>query len=73
MFRGGTVSEAVREIIERIERLPADDRFLLEEHLARNAEAEWQRAAEVARLLARNKGIDQAAIDGAVKKVRYHP
>ena len=67
------VSEAVQEILERIHRLPAEDRLLLEEHLARDAEAEWQREAEAARRLARQKGIDQAAIDRAVEKVRYHP
>ena len=67
------MSEAVHDIIERIERLPAADRLLLEEHLAQQAEAEWQREAEEARRLAREKGIDQAAIDRAVETVRHGP
>ena len=65
------MSEAVHEILDRIQRLPADDRVLLEDCLARQAEAEWQREAEEARLPAREKGIDQAAIDRALAKVRY--
>jgi hypothetical protein len=65
------VSEAVHDILERIQRLPAEDRLLLEECLAEQAEAEWQREAEEARRLARQKGIDQAAIDRAVEKVRH--
>jgi len=65
------VSEAVHEILDRIQRLPTDDRLLLEDCLAQQAEAEWQREAEEARRLASEKGIDQAAIDRAVAKVRY--
>ena len=67
------MSEAVHEILDLIQQLPAEDRLLLEEHLAQQAEAEWQREAEEARKLARVKGIDQAAIDRAVEKVRYRP
>lgn len=65
------MSEAVQEILERIQHLPAAERLELEDLLAEQAEAEWQRAAEEARRLARQKGIDQAAIDRAVAKVRY--
>jgi hypothetical protein len=65
------VSEAVREILERIQHLPATDRLELQDVLAQQAEGEWQREAEEARRLARQKGIDQAAIDRAVEKVRY--
>lgn len=65
------MSEAVHEILERIERLPVEDRLLLEDYLAQQAEAEWRREAEEARKLARQKGIDQAAIDAAVEKLRY--
>jgi hypothetical protein len=72
-FRGVAVSEALQEILERIERLPAEDRLILEVHLARHAEAEWHLEAEAARRLARQRGIDQAAIDRAVEKVRYQP
>jgi hypothetical protein len=68
-----SVSEAVQEILDRIQRLPMADRLLLEEQLARHAEAEWQREAELARRVARQNGIDRAAIDRAVEQVRYHP
>ena len=64
------VSEAVHEILDRIQRLPADDRRALEECLAQQVEAEWRREVEQARRLAQVKGIDQAAIDRAVEKVR---
>jgi hypothetical protein len=65
------VSEAVHEILDRIQRLPAEERLVLEEYLAQQAEAEWQGEAGEARRLARQKGIDQLAIDRAVEKVRY--
>jgi hypothetical protein len=65
------LSDAVHDILERIQRLPAEDRLLLEKHLAEQAEAEWQGEALEARRLARQKGIDQAAIDRAVEKVRH--
>jgi len=65
------MSEAVLDILHRIEQLPEEDRLLLEEHLALAAEAEWRREAEEARKVARAKGIDQAAIDRAVEEARY--
>jgi hypothetical protein len=65
------MSEAVQEILQSIQLLPAQDRLELEQQLAQLAEAEWQRESEEARRLARQKGIDQAAIDRAVEKVRY--
>ena len=40
-------------------------------NLALIAQAEWKRAAEEARVLAKQKGIDQAAIDRTVEKIRY--
>jgi hypothetical protein len=67
------MSEALQEILERIEKLPAVDRLQLEDYLAHQAEAEWRREANEARRLAKLKGIDQAAIDRAVEKVRYRP
>ena len=67
------MSEAVQEILQRIQQLPQEDRLLLEERLAQLAEDEWQRAAEEARQLARRQGLDQAAIDRAVENVRYRP
>jgi len=65
------MSEAVLDILHRIQELPEHDRMLLQEHLAREAEAEWRREADEARRIAREKGIDQAAIDQAVEAVRY--
>jgi hypothetical protein len=65
------MSEAVQEILQRIHQLPEEDRLQLEEHLVLEAETEWKRAAEEARRLAREQGIDQAAIDRAVEKIRY--
>jgi hypothetical protein len=65
------LSEAVREILDRIEQLPEEDRFVLEERLAELAEAEWKREAEHAQQIARQRGLDQAAIDRAIRDVRY--
>jgi hypothetical protein len=65
------MSEAVQEILHRIEQLPDDDRLLLQERLALIAEAEWKHEAEDARRIARERGLDQAAIDKAVNDVRY--
>lgn len=65
------MSEAVQEILERIEQLPEEDRLILEEMLAERAEAEWRREAEAARREARMRGIDQAAIDRAIQDLRY--
>ncbi len=64
------MSEAVQEIMERIQQLPEEDRLLLDEQLARQAEAEGKREAAAAR---QKKGIDQAAIDLAVEQIRYAP
>ena len=65
------MSKAALEIFEQIQHLPTADRLELEELLAQQAEAEWQREAEEARRDARRMGIDQAAIDRAVEKARY--
>jgi hypothetical protein len=64
------MSQAVREILERIDHLPEHERQELDELLARRAETEWKRAADEARRVARENGIDQAAIDDAVDWVR---
>jgi hypothetical protein len=69
--RGTDMSEAVQEILQRIEQLPADDRLILEERLAEIAEADWKHEAESARRIARERGLDQAAIDQAVNDIRY--
>jgi hypothetical protein len=65
------MSQAVLEILDRIRHLPQEDRVVLDEQLARMAEEEWLREAEAARRVARERGIDQAAIDRAVEAVRY--
>ena len=61
----------VRDILRRIDQLPEADRLLLEQRLAERSEAEWQREAVTAREVARQRGIDQPAIDRAVEKARY--
>jgi hypothetical protein len=62
---------AVEQIVQQILQLPEEDRLLLEERLAELAETEWQREAEQARRLARERGLDQAAIDRAIEEIRY--
>lgn len=64
------MSEAVQEVLQRIEQLPEEDRLVLEERLAEWAEAEWKREAESARQVARERGLDQAAIDQAIEELR---
>lgn len=61
----------IQEILDRIQRLPVAERLKLDDYLAEQSEAEWQREATVARRIAAQQGIDQAAIDLAVAKVRY--
>ncbi len=61
----------VYEILDRIKQLPAEDRLLLNDLLTEQEDAEWREEAAKARRMAREKGIDQAAIDRAVLAVRY--
>lgn len=61
----------VYELLERIEQLPAEDRLLLDDLLARKEEVEWQEEAAKARRIARETGLDQSAIDRAVHAVRH--
>lgn len=63
----------VRDLMEQIGKLSDADRFLLEQHLADQAEAEWRREAAAAQELARERRIDQAVIDRAVEDLRYPP
>jgi hypothetical protein len=63
--------KTVEDILQRIDQLPDEDRVLLEKQLSERAETEWRQAADDARQAAREKGIDQAAIDQAVDRVRY--
>lgn len=61
----------VQIILAQIEQLPEADRLLLDKRLAELAEAEWKREAEAARRLARERGVDQAAIDQAIQDLRH--
>lgn len=64
------MSQAVLDILRRIDQLHEGDRFELDEQLAKRTESEWKKEIEAARLLAKQKGIDQTAIDRAVEAVR---
>lgn len=61
----------VYEILGQIEKLPAEDRLLLDQLLAKQEDVEWRREAARARQIARERGIDQQAIDHAVHAVRH--
>ncbi|HEY2909309.1 MAG TPA: hypothetical protein VGI99_03635 [Gemmataceae bacterium] len=65
------MSQAVQEILERIELLSEEDRHALEEHFEKESEREWFIEAEAARREAASRGIDQAAIDKAIEALRY--
>ena len=65
------MSQALQEILDRIQGLPAEERIMLEDRLAEQAEAEWQREAEDARRMAQLRGIDQSALDRAVERIRH--
>jgi hypothetical protein len=62
---------AVQEILDKIEHLSEEDRLCVAKRLAETSEAQWSREAEDARRIAREKGIDQRAIDRAVDEVRH--
>ena len=61
---------AVQEIVSQIQRLPEADCDLLRQRLDELAESEWQREAQSARRLASERGIDEAAIDSAIRDLR---
>jgi hypothetical protein len=62
----------VDDILENIKRLTPEDRERLHRVLLDGIlEDQWQREAEAARREARTRGIDDAAIDAAVHRVRY--
>ena len=65
------MSRAVHDILERIQLLPTAERLELDDELAQQTEAKWQRDAAESRHSARQNGVDQAAIDRAVEKIRY--
>jgi hypothetical protein len=60
----------VEQILEQIEALPSEDQELLERELGARFEARWRNEAAAARLEAKERGIDQAAIDAAVQRQR---
>ncbi len=65
------MNATVEQIIQLIDQLPAEEQETLEERLAQRAEAAWRKEAEQARKEAAARGIDQQAIDEAVRKERY--
>ena len=65
------MSQQVDAILQQIERLDEADRMMLEQRLQELAEAQWRQAAEEARVIAHQRGIDQQVIDDAVDDLRY--
>jgi len=61
----------VEEILRQIQELSENDRRLLEKRMAQLADEEWQLEAAEARRVAKEKGLDQAAIDKAIEETRY--
>jgi len=64
------MTEAVQDILHRIQQLSEADRLLLDDYLAQQEEDEWRVEAENAPRKASTKGIDQATIDRAVENFR---
>ncbi|NIO41934.1 MAG: hypothetical protein GTO41_18240 [Burkholderiales bacterium] len=62
---------AIDHIWQQIQALGEEEQLRLQERMASVAEEQWRTEASTARRIARDKGIDQAAIDRAVDKVRY--
>lgn len=62
---------AVDDILKLIDNLSATEREALGRRLFERAEAEWRQEVEAARMEAKARGIDQAAIDEAVRKLRH--
>jgi len=65
------IQPKVDEIIRQIEELSHEDRLVLEARLAELVDKEWKSEAKQARQMAKEKGLDQAAIDHAVEEIRY--
>lgn len=60
----------VHDILDQILQLPAEDRLRLDELLAQQEEREWREEAARARRTASEQGLDQEAVDRAVRAVR---
>ncbi len=67
------MSTGVQDILDQIGRLSDEERCDLTRRLAETEDAEWRREADRARLSARHRGIDQAAVDRAVEGIRGWP
>lgn len=65
------MNATVEHILALIDKLPEADLELLEERLAQRTEVAWRKQAEQARKEATAAGIDQQAIDEAVRKEHY--
>ena len=65
------MSPQVDAILKQIEGLDEADRIVLEQRLHELTESQWKREAENARVIARQRGIDQQTIDNAVDELRY--
>ncbi len=65
------MSTIVREILDRILKLPEQDRLELERELARALDAEWEHEARVASRMAKEQGIDDARIQQVISERRY--
>jgi hypothetical protein len=61
----------IQQIIKMIDDLSETDREVLEQQLARRTEREWREDVEPARRQAMARGIDETAIDDAIRKRRY--
>lgn len=61
---------AIEDILQRIATLPEEERALLEERLSGLVEADWQKMAIEARREGQRRGLNQAAIDQAVRELR---
>jgi hypothetical protein len=61
----------VKAILNEIDSLSEPDRRALERELDRRLEDQWQAEARKARRLAKQRHIDQAAIDRAITQRRY--
>jgi hypothetical protein len=64
-------SRVIQSILHEIESLADDERLELERELSRRLDAEWDEAVAGARVEAKRRGIDQAAIDQAIARRRY--
>jgi hypothetical protein len=61
----------IERILEDIKRLSYEERVLLGQRLDEISEADFKEEARKAGEIARANGIDQAAIDRAIERLRY--